>query len=293
MDQPLASYLIPTPAVLLKAARLESANALPKKQEPVQVKLRQRKPSTEAQTGQSDAHAHAPLSASQQVDQLEKERAKLQLAMWKCFTYVLTVVVGIYTLSQDTWWKEPELYFKGYPHLTTRTMKVYYNIGFGNYAYQLYTLFYEPKQSDFWAMFTHHICTLVVMGVSYSASFTRIGAVILLLHDLADPIMVSARLVPLDCERMPMADIFFGIFAFTFLVTRNFIFPYYVISACIPYGLYEDGARMPRGYAEYFWICVACLWLLQALNLNWGYLICKMVVKTLTEGKVEKDIRDD
>ncbi|KAJ3093691.1 Ceramide synthase 1 [Physocladia obscura] len=199
-----------------------------------------------------------------------RDRTKLQLSMWKFLVYVITVSVGVCTLIHEDWWMTPRL----------QMMKIYYNVGFGNYMYQLLTIFMEPRQSDFVQMLGHHVCTVAVMAVSYFASFTRIGAVILLLHDLADPIM--------------MADIFFAIFALTFLVTRNFIFPYYVISACIPYGVYEDGERMPRGYAHYFWVSVGCLWVLQFLNLNWGFLIFKMVVKAVQSGgKVDGDIRDE
>ncbi|KAJ3235811.1 hypothetical protein HDU78_004958 [Chytriomyces hyalinus] len=293
---PLSYRLIGLPSHLLKSAKISndqtcSSQTLPATPE---SSARSRKKSNSQPLNSKALGVASPTNDNDyaaQIKQIEKDRAKLQLAMWKCLSYCITVSMGVYTLAQDTWWSQPELYFKGYPHLTTSTMKIYYNIGFGNYAYQLYTLFHEPRQSDFWAMFTHHICTLVVMGVSYFTSFTRIGTVILLLHDFADPIMEFAKCW-LYCKNQRMADVFFGLFAATFLITRNYIFPFHVISACIPYGVYEDGERMPRGYAQYFWICVACLCLLQVLNLNWGYLICKMVYRTVTAGKVGEDIRD-
>ncbi|KAJ3076938.1 hypothetical protein HDU99_001276, partial [Rhizoclosmatium hyalinum] len=159
--KPLSHYLIQDP---VQQTTVSSKQSTSTKSTPASVSaagLRKRKPSSNDQPAEAsevvvEEEAETPVT----LTSVEKERSKLQLALWKLTVYVITVCVGVYTLSTEDWWSTPELYFKGYPHFTNNMMKIYYNIGFGNYAYQLYTIFYEPKQSDFWQMFTHHVCTL-------------------------------------------------------------------------------------------------------------------------------------
>ena len=62
--------------------------------------------------------------------------------------------------------------------------------------FQFALLFFEPEQSltDVLVMSAHHLATLVLLGMSYIYSFHRFGAIVLCLHDLADPFMESAKL---------------------------------------------------------------------------------------------------
>ncbi|KAI8848607.1 TLC domain-containing protein [Chytridium lagenaria] len=177
----------------------------------------------------------------------------------------------------------PRLYFQGWPeeHNLSFMLRVY-----------AFSVFFDPKQKDIVALLIHHITTVVIILASYFLGLYRIGAVILLLHDVSDPFMEIAKMFVYTGNQR-MADLFFAQFAVVFLVTRNFIFPVYVITASPLYAYHEDGSMIPYGHWEMNWACIALLCVLCALHYYWGYLIVKMVFKALVEKKVEGDIRDD
>ncbi|KAJ3206897.1 Ceramide synthase 3 [Entophlyctis luteolus] len=120
-------------------------------------------------------------------------RQKFIYSGWKCFAYSLSTAVGVVVLSEDSWWTSPKEWLLDYPDPTSWLMKTYYYIGFGSYVYQTLTVMSASKQSDFWGVVVHHIATLSVMAASYAFGFTRIGVIILLLHDCSDPFMEFAK----------------------------------------------------------------------------------------------------
>ena len=43
----------------------------------------------------------------------------------------------------------------------------YYMLELSYYWYSLVAMFYEPRMKDFWQMFFHHLCTLLLITFSY------------------------------------------------------------------------------------------------------------------------------
>ena len=72
-------------------------------------------------------------------------------------------------------------------------MKLYYFVSFGNYTAQAVAIFIEPRLKDFWQMFVHHIITCNLIFFSYWMGLYRVGSVIVLLHDVSDPLMELAK----------------------------------------------------------------------------------------------------
>ncbi|KAJ3029711.1 UNVERIFIED_CONTAM: Ceramide synthase 3 [Siphonaria sp. JEL0065] len=263
--------------------------ATPTKASPAKKRKNKKSPSKKAEETASFIQPEAPVvDEARAVNNLRK---KFSNAFWKCFVYSVSALIGIYVLSEDWWWLEPKEWMLDYPDPTSWRMKTYYYVGFGNYLYQTLTLMSHPKQSDFLAVCIHHISTVLVMVASYAFGFTRIGVIILLLHDFSDPFMEFAK-CNLYLKRQKVADNFFTMFAVVFLSTRNVLFPYVILSAH-EHSILEDGSRMPRGFSFWGDFCLGCLWVLAALNVYWGYLIVKIAVKTIITGEVEGDIREE
>ncbi|KAJ3147224.1 hypothetical protein HK101_002251 [Irineochytrium annulatum] len=219
---------------------------------------------------------------------------KFSVSAWKFTNFTIVTLLGIWVLSQEPWTLQPELYMKGYPedHRMSRRMNLYYSVSFGSCLYMLVSIFTDPKQKDFAVMMIHHLTTIAIIGASYALGFFRIGSVILLLHDICDPFMEVAKLF-LYMGNQKLADVFFLLFALVFLVMRNFLFPFYVISSPILYGRHADGRLVPFGRADLHYFCVGCLCVLECLHVYWAYLILKMAYKAVVEKKVEGDIRDE
>lgn len=49
-----------------------------------------------------------------------------------------------------------------------------------------FSQFFDVKRKDFWQMFIHHIATIILMCFSWVGNLTRIGSLVLLVHDCAD-----------------------------------------------------------------------------------------------------------
>jgi ceramide synthetase len=54
--------------------------------------------------------------------------------------------------------------------------------------------FTDVRRKDFWAMFIHHIATIILIGYSYTVNFVRNGILVLMCHDPCDVFMEAAKL---------------------------------------------------------------------------------------------------
>ena len=132
------------------------------------------------------------------------------------------------------------------------------------YLQGLVSVFFEAKRKDFWEMVIHHATTIVLIYLSFVAGMTRVGLVVMVLLDFADPFLHVAKCckyvsearrsaarrgeagggggrgggsggdgsVSPGCELWgTLADVWFAAFALSFTVTRNIMYPYVVWSA--------------------------------------------------------------
>ncbi|KAJ3101627.1 Ceramide synthase 2 [Phlyctochytrium planicorne] len=235
-----------------------------------------------------------PVATSPVVQKAPKNAPKFVISAWRFTNYVISVVVGVYVLSKEPWTFSPPDYYVGWPeqHTMSPLVKMYYQMSFGSCFYMFFSLFTEKRQKDFVAMIVHHVVTVSIIAASYFVGLFRVGAVILVLHDLVDPFLEVAKMfVYTGWQRF--ADLFFVIFAVIFLFTRSFVFPVYVVPAVNYYGYHEDGTPVPYGRLDIRYFCMGGLWILCCLHFYWSYLIIKMVFKAIIDKKVEGDIRDE
>ena len=81
------------------------------------------------------------------------------------------------------------------------------------------TQFSDVKRKDFLQNLVHHIITILLMAFSWSCHFIRIGTLVLILHDCADPWLELAKLCKY-VKKNQMAEIVFGTFTVIWVVTR-------------------------------------------------------------------------
>ena len=46
--------------------------------------------------------------------------------------------------------------------------------------------FFDVKRKDFWEMFIHHVTTIALMGFSWTCNLTRVGTLVLVIHNCAN-----------------------------------------------------------------------------------------------------------
>jgi hypothetical protein len=200
--------------------------------------------------------------------------------MWKFVNFSVCASYGMYIASQESWIFTPQLYFAGWPeHAMSIHVKTYYQMEFASYFFALILMPFEPKQTvmDYAALLVHHASTLFLIWTSFIYGFHRIGFVVAFLHDLSDPFMEIAK-ITLYSGRPKAADVLFGLFALVFIVTRNIIYPFYVIASYPLYGKHPDGTMVPSD--DWFWPFFGSLSTLALLHVYWASLVCSTNVDT-------------
>jgi hypothetical protein len=104
-------------------------------------------------------------------------------------------------LSQWLYRSLPASYFNtdalwiGYPHIPMPApVKFFYIVQCSFYVHAIMLLNAEAHRKDHWQMMTHHIITVVLIGLSYFYNFTRVGCMVLVTMDWCDMVFsVSQR----------------------------------------------------------------------------------------------------
>ncbi|KAJ3159431.1 hypothetical protein HDU86_001749 [Geranomyces michiganensis] len=267
-------------------------------------RIRQR-PVKAAVSSTANAHSSAPAASSSSpkrrsasqtnhIPPPADNRYKFVLSGWKFFTYGVSTAIGLYILYSEGWLLTPRLYWThfGRPGIMSPLMKLYYKTGFSSYLYgSISIIFFEPRQKDFAVMVSHHLVTLSLMFLSYLWPYFRIGCAILLLHDLSDPIMELAKMA-LYAGKTRLADALFGTFAVVFIVTRNWIFPYYIIRSIFQYAYDAPHPTLAMGISVRD-ACVAFLCTLEVFHLFWASLILRMAKNAIVNKGVGDDARNE
>ncbi len=187
--------------------------------------------------------------------------------------------------SEHYWFWDSSKWHDPYPNDGTVPFGIsrLYHFEIGYYLFSLVSLYFEPKMKDFWVMVTHHLFTLTLLISSYIYGATKYGTVIMLLHDIADPLMEAAKL-SLYLGFQDLANYIFIAFAVVFIALRDVVYPLYVI-------LPTRKLLIAHQY-EFYTVTMSCLVALWFMHLFWTSLIIQIAVKAVQSGNAEGDIRD-
>ncbi len=226
---------------------------------------------------------------------INRKIVKYVEAFWRAIFYITFCVLGYYALftpETASWVRDTKHHWIDWPlHPMTTTINFYYQIELGCYIHQL--MWTEVTRSDAMEMILHHFITIALITASYLTNYTRIGASILLLHDLADIFLETAKVFNYSSKAKGhkwmtiFQDSLFGVFALTFFVTRLVLYPRYILYSVIVEGVEHFGCEFGGCY-----VFIGLLCALQCLHIFWFYLICKMIYRIATTG-IEKDERSD
>ena len=75
----------------------------------------------------------------------------------------------------------------------------YYMIELSFYWALCISQFFDVKRKDFWEMFIHHVTTIALMAFSWTCNLTRVGTLVLVIHDCADIFLEVCQCRPLLC----------------------------------------------------------------------------------------------
>lgn len=214
----------------------------------------------------------------------QKHLNKWTESCWRFFCYTLSIVVGLTIALQTEWatdvdrtWEEGARY--GFPE----AQRFYFIACLGFYVHLLVMQFTEERKKDFWAMIVHHVTTLLLIYMSYFYYFVPMGTLIVLLHDVSDPVMELAKLCKY-ARLQRAADALFVVFAIVFGYSRLWYFPMVII---------DSTYRMSPPLYPYAYEGIALLCVLLVLHSYWFSIILRMAVKFAISGTAGPDGRSD
>lgn len=146
-------------------------------------------------------------------------------------------------------------------------------------------------------MFLHHIITVSLLYLSYIYNFTYIGNVILVLMDVSDIILGTAKMLKYLKFHENICNIAFGLFMASWIITRHILYPKVLLSVILDsykiLGKFDWKPQEEWYYSEntrnFFVILLSAL---QVLLILWFFMIVKVAVGVLS-GKPAGDLRSD
>ncbi|KAL7644524.1 UNVERIFIED_CONTAM: hypothetical protein RMT77_005357 [Armadillidium vulgare] len=142
--------------------------------------------------------------------------------------------------------------------------------------------FWETKRSDFWQMLLHHLISAALIIFSWAVNLVRIGSVMLVLFDLADVLLQLTKMC-IYIGNQPICNVIFSIFAATWIITRDFIFPFWIMRNT----LFQSFDIIPSLPKSVFFLFNSFIIILFLLQLMWTYFILRMMCNTIIFGKIE------
>lgn len=233
-------------------------------------------------------------SGSLKGERLRKLHENLYYAVWhtSSFVFVLSTLwkEGWFHSFLSTWDAGYTCY--DFPHFVSSETRSVYLFELGFWISCLLFLTVETVRKDTAEMTLHHLATISLIAISHMYGYNRVGLVVMLIHDVGDIFLYSAKF----CNYLNLnaiTNVLFGMFVIVFFVSRLVVFPAVIRVAWGPV----------TGYIEQFnWrdhsgsiLLPSLLLVLQILHIMWFVLIIRMVIRLAKNEKrqVDGDIRSD
>jgi len=207
--------------------------------------------------------------------------------------------LGFYVLQNRPWVPEPLRFsfwfddnvpvvgFVDHFPLTTDTLDitVQYYMMF-ELGYSLHSLLFHAvvteKRNDFWEMMIHHVATLVLFVFSFVSLNSRIGAVVVFIHDIPDISVYFAKATVDFSGGLAAAGL-------VSMMLNWMFFRLYVLPVHIVYHLLQFVGH--SGDSVMQWYMLGCLCVLVCLHIWWFGLFC-VIGYVFVTGKGASDMQE-
>lgn len=202
--------------------------------------------------------------------------------------YSALASMSLYILWDKSWLWDTREMWEGWPRQPmSRDVSLLYTVQISFYLTQTLAmvLFNDRDWKDRNVLLLHHIITLMLLLTSHLMGFFRVGSMVLLVHDFADPLIMASKVL-FDIGRVRAAETVYG-FAFTFwVISRNLLFPFIVLRSLVFESLDN---QMISFWSGLWWYNFVLLSTLGMFHLFWTYLFSKMLLQKLMQGEVTSD----
>ncbi|XP_010523525.1 PREDICTED: LAG1 longevity assurance homolog 3-like [Tarenaya hassleriana] len=235
------------------------------------------------------------------INERRKKIRKFKESAWKCVYYLSAEILALSVTFNEPWFRETRYFWVGpgdqvWPDQQMKVkLKFLYMFGAGFYTYSIFALiFWETRRSDFGVSMGHHIATLILILLSYVCRFSRVGSVVLALHDASDVFLEVGKMSKYSGAET-IASFSFILFVLSWIILRLIYYPFWVLwSTSYEVTLTLDKEKHPVEGPIYYYMFNTLLFCLLVLHVYWWVLIFRMLVKQVqARGKLSEDVRSD
>ncbi|WZZ19036.1 LAG1 longevity assurance homolog 3 isoform X1 [Brassica rapa] len=231
----------------------------------------------------------------------KKKIRKFKESAWKCVYYLSAEILALSVTYNEPWFMNTKYFWVGpgdqsWPDQQTKLkLKLLYMFVAGFYTYSIFALiFWETRRSDFGVSMGHHIATLILIVLSYVCSFSRVGSVVLALHDASDVFLEVGKMSKYSGAE-GIASFSFILFVMSWIILRLIYYPFWILwSTSYEVVLELDKDKHPVEGPIYYYMFNTLLYCLLVLHIYWWVLMYRMLVKQIQDrGKLSEDVRSD
>lgn len=230
-----------------------------------------------------------------------KKVSKFKESAFKCVYFFTAEILALSVSYNEPWFTKTRYFWVGpgdqiWPDQKTKLkLKGLYMYSAGFYIYSTFALvFWETRRSDFVVSMAHHVATTILIVASYIFKFSRVGSIILALHEGSDVFLEIAKLSKY-CGFEMLAGVAFVSFVLSWTVLRLIYFPFWIIwSTSYEALLTLDKEKHIVDGSIYYYLFNTLLIGLLFCHIYWWKLMVRMLVKQIqARGKVDDDVRSD
>ncbi|CAG0900776.1 unnamed protein product [Darwinula stevensoni] len=205
--------------------------------------------------------------------------------------HALVLGYGVWATWGEPWMGQTRLCWQDLPfHILTGRIWWYYMLELGFYCSMILAVRLDVRRKDFWMHVLHHFVVVVLLAGSWTLNITRLGSLILLVHDAADPILMLAKLFHYLGKTRLCIGVYI-LFTAVWLYSRVYYFPVQIVFISTREKLFCDSGRW-RGNIP-TWVLLLLLYFLLCLHVIWTYLILQALVVSVVRKKPLEDRRSD
>ncbi|KAK8493524.1 hypothetical protein V6N13_029565 [Hibiscus sabdariffa] len=226
---------------------------------------------------------------------------KFMESAWKCLFFLSAETLALYVTCKEPWFNNTRYFWVGPGDQVWPDQKIklklrgLYMYAAGFYTYSIFALvFWETRRSDFGVSMAHHCATFILIVLSYTFRFARVGSVVLALHDASDVFLEIGKMGKY-CGAETLASVAFIAFVLLWILLRLIYFPFWVLwSTSYEVVQILDKDKYPVDGPIYYYLFNTLLFCLLVLHIYWWVLIYRMLVNQIQSGgKVSEDVRSD
>ncbi|XP_025094502.1 ceramide synthase 2-like [Pomacea canaliculata] len=214
---------------------------------------------------------------------------KFKECSWHLLFYTFAFLYGMWSLWNKSWLYVTVNCWINWPkqHIDTE-IYTFYLLELSFYWSLLFAIIFQKdyQKKDKNEMILHHCVTILLIYFSWACNFVRVGTLVLVVHDVADPWLAVAKMAKY-AKKQATCEAFFGIFSVVWIISRCCIYPLWVLNTSAV-EIHDYVTTFPA-----YWFFNGLLFVLQILHLLWTYLILRIAFQKFQHGSLQKDERSE